>query len=266
MLNFFSQFGLMGKWFTRIILGVGIFLLLRWVWIWFWYSPENWNGTAESYKLQAEAFKRHIDTLQADSTNKHLDIINLEGVIVMKDSALAKAGREYRKLEGEIQKALAYGAGWKDKFTRQVASSDKQVEIMTNPQRQQALQTALEKNGTLPLSPVLLTFNSPIVVKASLQTANREKIQRDIIDTLGNSVGHYKAATERLGSGLVMAKGGLIDLSRQAQANQKGGIPILRHRAVKQNKQIQAKADTLIKKIDEVSDLEKDLNKKSYEN
>jgi hypothetical protein len=250
MLNIFGLFGKLGQYATWVIIAVLLFFGFRWLWL----RPEILNPTARAYKT-------HVEALQSDSTNKHLEILNLGGVIVMKDSTIAKMGREYKKLEGEIQKALAYGSEWKDRFSNQVARSDHKADTMTDQQREEAVQDAYQKNGTLPKSPVLLPFNSPIVVKAALKTANREEIGRKVIDTLSTSVGHYKAATERLGEGLSAGISGLKVISKEAADNQRGGIPIIRSRRRKQNKKIQVKADSLIKKMEAVTDLEKDLNK-----
>ena len=244
MPNIFGLFGVVGKWFTGAILVTGLFFLLRWL----WFSPEILNSTARGYL-------KHVDSLQADSTLKHLLIIDLR--------------KTNKKLVDEAKKAQDFGNQWKDRFKSAVAESDANTDLLSDKDQQLAYYKALLK--ALPAASVPSAKDiqgaSPIIVKAGLKTANKLNLATTALDTMNRTVGYLQAANERLGKGLSTVSSGLTALSKQAEANQKGGIPIIRYRRVKQNKATKKTADSLNAIIKEttdlgVSDLELNLNKK----
>ncbi|MCX6218326.1 hypothetical protein [Spirosoma sp.] len=239
----------LGRYFIVLVIGAVAFSVLYNL---YWDAPEKWNPTAKAYLV-------HVVSLKSDSTRSGFKLDSLGNVVKQKDVLIDK-------LTGEAKKALDYGNEWKGKFNLAVAESDANSDALTEREKEVAYYKALLKNGTLSADQVgeiqKLTPQNPLVVSAGLKTAARESVAAATVANLGQTVGYLQAANERLGKGLSTASVGLSQLSEQAKANQKGGIPILRRKRVRQAKAMQHKADSLKSVIDEVSDIEKELNKK----
>ena len=214
----FTQFftgKILGKGLLYLGLGAALYFGIRWLWT----TPEGWNPRAGYYFS-------HANKLGLDSVRWHTDSVGLRIVIAGKDSVINVRDSTITLLTAEYNKAIQYGKEWKQSYAEQVAVSDATANRLSDNEKQLATYEKYRRNGTLRTDIKPISPEQSEVITAAFQTADREEIGRKALDSLGRSVGTYRAETERLGSGLKRRRRPHGQIGRQlADCFQNGRCP-----------------------------------------